>query len=134
MGNGVFTIMMRNVAIGVATAAIITGASTLSASSGVSKGTTGWSVQGHRAGPRTHEFAGLAPHERIHLRAILGERYERLSPLERERLMGFARERVAKLTPRERQRLRANAREHVAGLPPRERERLYRRGLYYGRR
>lgn len=126
--------MMRNIAIGLAIATITTGASILSAESGVSKGSMGWSVNAHRLGPRPHGFAELTPHERMHLRAILGERYERLSPVERERLMGIMRERVAQLTPRERMRLRANAGEYVAGLPPRERERLYRHGQYYGRR
>jgi hypothetical protein len=126
--------MMRNMAIGLAAAAIAVGASTLSAESGVGKGSMGWYVTGDRVAPRTHGLAGLTPHQRIHLRAILGERYERLSPPERERLMAIAREHVAGLTPHERMRLKANAREHVAGLSPRERERLYRRGLYYGRR
>jgi hypothetical protein len=128
--------MMRNIAIGVATAAIAIGASTLSASSGVGKGSMGWSVQGHRAGQGDHAGprAELTPHERMHLRTILGERYERLSPLERKRLMGYAREHVAQLTPSERKRLKANAREYAAQLTPRERERHYRRGLYYGRR
>jgi Protein of unknown function (DUF3106) len=126
--------MMHHIAIGLATATITLGASTLSASSGVSKGSMGWSINGHRSRPRTHGFAELSPHERIHLRATLGERYEQLSPLERERLMGIVRERVAKLAPHERMRLRANAREHVAQLPPHERERHYRHGLYYGRR
>jgi hypothetical protein len=125
---------MRHIAIGLATATITLGASTLSASIGVSKGRMGWTTNGHRPGPRTHGLAELTPHERIHLRAILGERYKRLSPLERERLMGIARERVAKLTPRERMRLKANAREYVARLPPHERERHYRHGVYYGRR
>jgi hypothetical protein len=126
--------MMRNIAIGLATATITIGASVLSAESGVSKGSMGWSVTGHRVGSRTHGFAELTPHERMYLRAIVGERYERLSPVERERLMGIMRERVAELPPRERKRLKAHAGEHVAGLPPRERERLYRHGQYYGRR
>jgi hypothetical protein len=126
--------MMRHIVIGLATATIALGASTLSASSGVSKGSMGWSVEGHRVRPRTHEAAELTPHERMHLRTILGERYERLSPLERKRLMGFAREHVAKLTPGERMRLRANAREYAAQLTPHERERHYRHGLYFGRR
>jgi hypothetical protein len=126
--------MMRHIAIGLATVMITAGASTLSAWSGVSKGSMGWSINGHRSGSRTQGFAELTPHERIHLRATLGKRYERLNPLERERLMGIVRERVAKLTPHERMRLGANAREHVAQLPPHERERHYRHGLYYGRR
>jgi hypothetical protein len=122
--------MMRNIAIGLATATITIGASTLSTSalygheSGVSKGTMGWAINGRRFRPRTYGFAELTPHEREHLRAILGARYERLSPLERQRLMGIARERVAELTPRERQRLRANAHERFAELTPRERERI----------
>jgi hypothetical protein len=126
--------MIRNIAIGLATATITIGASALSAESGVSKGSMGWTVNGHRPGPRTHGSAELTPHERMHLRAILGERYERLSPLERQRLMGVVRERVAELTPRERLRLKASAHEHVAGLAPHKRERLYRHGQYYGRR
>jgi hypothetical protein len=126
--------MMRNMAIGLVAAAVSIGASTLSAQSGVGKGSMGWSVNGHRSGPRAHGLAELTPHERIHLRATLGERYGRLGPLERQRLMGIVRERAAELTPRERERLRANAREHVARLTPRERERHYRYGQYYGRR
>lgn len=132
--------MMRNITIGLATATITIGSSTLSAparyghESGISKGSMGWSVNGQRLARRTHGFTELSPHERMHLRAILGERYQQLSPLERERLMGIVRGHVAGLTARERERLRANAREHVAKLTPLERERLYRRGLYYGRR
>jgi len=124
--------MIRNVAAGLAIAAITIGASTLSAAAGVGKGSMGWSINGHR--PHAHGTPELTPHERIHLRAILGERYDRLSPVERARLIAKVGERVAELTPRQRMRLRANAYGHVAGLTPRERERRYHQGLYFGRR
>ena len=126
--------MMRNMAVGLAIATITIGASALSAWAGVSKGSMGWSVNGHRLGARPYGFAELTPHERMHLRTILGERYERLGPHERARLMGIVRQRVAGLTPRQRMRLKTNAHRYVAELTPRERERRYRQGLYYGRR
>lgn len=129
--------MIRTVAAGLALAAITmiaVTASTLSASAGVGKGAKGWTINGERPHAHAYGAAELTPHERIHLRKILGERYDRLSPADRARLMTMMRERVAELSPRERKRLRANAYGHIARLPPHERERRYRQGLYYGRR
>lgn len=127
--------MIRTVAAGLALATITMStitASTLCASAGVGKGAKGWTINARR--PHAYGSAELTPHERIHLRKILGERYDRLSHVDRARLMGIMRERVAELSPRERKYLRENAHRRVAELSPRERERRYRQGLYYGRR
>lgn len=126
--------MIRNLAARLAIATITIGAATLSASAGVGKGPMGWSIHGQRPHAQVRGSAELTPHERIHLRALLGERYDRLSPVERARVMTKMRQQVAELTPNQRVRLRANAYGHVAGLTPRERERRFRQGLYFGRR
>ena len=126
--------MRVRVAIGMATTIAAMSASTLSAWSGVGKGSLGWSIEGRRATVPPRDSAELTPQERIHLRATLGDRYKQLSLSQRGHLMRKAQKHVATLSPQERQRLKANAHEHVAKLSPRERERFYRRGLYYGRR
>src|SRR5579871_3406478 len=143
--------MMRNIAIGLATAAIAIGGSTLTApplqaqESGISKGGMSKSVTGHRFGPRAYayeeeggrgrisryqpdrfdgisRYERLSPRERERLGMMMRERYSELTPRERERVRGIMRERYSELTPLQRERLGKFARERYSELTPRERE------------
>ena len=105
--------MMRNIAIGLAAAAVIAiGGTTLSVSalygqeSGISKGSMSGSVKSQRFEPRTYgfndeergrsnRFAELTPMQRVRLREIVRERFADLTPMQRERIKGFVRERLA---------------------------------------
>jgi Protein of unknown function (DUF3106) len=96
--------MMRNIAIGLAAAAIAIGGSTLSVSalyaqeSGISKGTMSGSVKNER-------FAELTPTQRERVREFVRERFAELTPMQREHLRGMVRERFAELTPMQRERI-----------------------------
>jgi hypothetical protein len=130
--------MMRNIAIGLAAAAIAVGGSTLSVSalygqeSGISKGSMSGSVKSHRFGPSTYNeklgrgnrTAELTPRARERLRDIGRERSAELTPRQREHLTDIGRELYAQLTPRQRERLSHVERELYAELTPRQRERI----------
>jgi hypothetical protein len=128
--------MMRNIAIGVAAAAIALGGSTLSASAlhghknGIGKGGMSYEEQRERgriAGYEPDRFDGirrLAPREREHVRSIVREGVAQLTPRERAHLRGIIRERLAASTPQEREHLRGAIRERLAELSPRERAHL----------
>jgi Spy/CpxP family protein refolding chaperone len=128
--------MMRNIAIGLAAAAIAIGGSTLSVSAlyaqESSKGSMSGTVKSHRFGPRTYNeergrvnrFAELTPRQRGRLREIARERYAELTPRQRERLTQIGRELYAELTPRQRERLSQIERELYAQLTPHQRERI----------
>ncbi len=139
--------MMRSIAIGLATATIVIGGSTLSASalqghkSGISKShvsgaiktpsfgssTYGYEeergrgrITGHELN-RLEEGSRLSPREREHVRNVVREGFAELTPREREHLRGAIRERIAELSPRERAHLRAVVHGRLAELTPRER-------------
>jgi hypothetical protein len=154
------SIMMRSIVIGLATATIVIGGSTLSASalhgqkSGVSKGPVSGAIKTPSFGSRTYgyeeergrgritghelnrleEGSRLTPREREHVRKVVREGFAELTPREREHIRGAIRERIADLSPRERAHLRSIIRERLAGLvSPREREdimRIKRERLY----
>jgi hypothetical protein len=104
---------MRNIAIGLAAAAIVIGGSTLSVSA----------LYGQESGISKDSMSG----------SIKSRRLAELTPLQRERLRGIVRERFADLTPMQRERIKGFVRERLAELTPMQRERLYRHGPY-GRR
>src|SRR5215470_1385299 len=128
-----YSIMMRNIAIGLAAATIVLGGSTLSVSglygqeSGISKGSMSGSVKSQRFGPRTYgfydeergrgnRFAELTPMQRERLRGMVRERFADLTPMQRERVRELVRERIAELTPTQREHLRGIVRERFAEL------------------
>jgi hypothetical protein len=122
--------MMRNIAIGLAAAAIAIGGSTLSASalsgqeSGISKGGMSRSYDEERGRGRV---AGYKPDRFDEVsRSDRGNGISRLTPLQRERLKGIARERLAELTPRQ----RADLRRITGQLADRERLRAITGGRY----
>ncbi len=125
--------MMRNIAVGLAAAAIAISGSTLSASahygqkSGVGSRTYGYEEQRGRGGITGYELnrmergSPLTPGERERVRRIVREGFAELTPREREHLRGAIRERIAGLTPSERAHVRRVVRERLAELTPRER-------------
>jgi hypothetical protein len=121
------SIMMRNIAIGLAAATVAIGGSTLTASAVYGKASSiGEGGTSERA--KSHRFAEITPTQHERFGGTVGERFADLTPMQRERIGAFVRQRFAELTPRSMQpeRLRGIVRERFADFSPTQRERISR--------
>jgi Protein of unknown function (DUF3106) len=121
------SMMMRNIAIGLAAATVATGGSTLTASAVYGQASS--TSEGGMSGPaKSRRFAEITPMQHERFRGIVGERFADLTPMQRERISRFVRQRFAALTPRSMQpeRLRGIVRERFADFSPMQRERISR--------
>jgi hypothetical protein len=121
------SVMMRNIAIGLAAATVAIGGSTLTASAVYGQASS-ISEGGMSEPAKSRRFAEITPMRHERFRGIVGERFADLTPMQRERIGAFVRQRFAELTPRSMQpeRLRGIVRERFADFSPMQRERISR--------